>query len=106
MHGGRDDVAVRIDAAFDRQQGLELSGLVLRQIGERVGELEVDRVEADDAGAGDMRDLHACRLQSQDAGLGAAGVGRQIDQQIELVGRDALGRFALGGIGERREMVA
>jgi hypothetical protein len=53
-----------------------------------------------------MRDLHARRLQCQDAGLGAAGVGRQIDQQIELVGSDALGRFALGGIGERREMVA
>jgi hypothetical protein len=39
-------------------------------------------------------DLHARRLQRQDAGPGIFRVRRQIDQEVEIVAGDALGRDA------------
>ena len=53
-----------------------------------------------------MRDLHACRLECKDAGFRVEGVGRQVDENIEIIGGDALCRFACRHLRDHLEMIA
>ena len=67
----------------------------LRKVGVGVGELEVDGGQADHAGARHMRDLHARRLEREDAGLRAFRMRRKVDEDVEIVLRDAHRGLAL-----------
>ncbi len=93
---GRSGVPVRIDAALHHQRRLDLERPALGHVGEAVGELEVDRGQSDRARARHVRDLHARRLEREDAGLRALRVRRKVDEDVEIVVGDALRGGALG----------
>ena len=94
--------AKRIAAGIHREQGLEHRLLILGHVAAGIGQLEVHAGEAERTGRGDVSQLHRGRPQREYPGSRALGMGRQIDQQVDAVGRDAARGLPLAQAGEWR----
>ncbi len=98
-------MTIRIDATVHRQQCLQLERLGVGHVTEAIGELEVDRRKPHGAGTRDVGDLHAGGLQCQDSRLRAFRVGREVDEDIQIIGSDACRHGTLVPFGKDLEMV-
>src|SRR5437660_8007915 len=52
-----------------------------------------------------MRDLYACGFERQDAGLCSTGVGAEVNQHIQVSGRDGKRRIALRHVDDLLEAI-